>query len=39
VRRCGVGVLAVIHDLARAAQWADRTLLVAGGHYSFEEGP
>lgn len=31
VRRCGVAVLAVVHDLARAAQWAERMLLVAGG--------
>jgi len=31
VRRAGVGVLAVVHDLARAAQWAERMLLVADG--------
>jgi iron complex transport system ATP-binding protein len=31
VRRRGVAVLAVVHDLARAAQWAERMLLVAGG--------
>ena len=29
VRSRGVGVLAVVHDLARAAQWAERMLLVA----------
>ena len=29
VRRGGVGVLAVVHDLARAAAWAERMLLVA----------
>ena len=31
VRQCGVAVLAVIHDLARAAAWAGRMALVAGG--------
>jgi iron complex transport system ATP-binding protein len=31
VRRCGVAVLAVVHDLARAAAWAARMVLVAEG--------
>ena len=31
VRQCGVAVLAVVHDLARAAAWAGRMALVAGG--------
>jgi len=39
VRRRGVGVLAVVHDLARAAQWADRMLLVAGGRVAAEGPP
>jgi iron complex transport system ATP-binding protein len=39
VRRCGVGVLAVVHDLARAAQWADRMLLVADGRIAAEGAP
>jgi iron complex transport system ATP-binding protein len=39
VRRCGVGVLAVVHDLARAAQWAERMLLVAGGRIAAEGAP
>jgi iron complex transport system ATP-binding protein len=32
VRSEGVAVLAVVHDLQRAADWADRLLLVAEGH-------
>jgi iron complex transport system ATP-binding protein len=32
-------VLAVVHDLARAAQWADRMLLVAGGRVTAEGPP
>ncbi len=39
VRRRGVAVLAVIHDLARAAQWADRMLLVAAGRIAAEGTP
>lgn len=31
VRGCGVGVLAVVHDLQRAAAWADRMVLLAEG--------
>jgi iron complex transport system ATP-binding protein len=39
VRSRGVGVLAVVHDLARAAQWAERMLLVAGGRIAAEGEP
>ena len=39
VRSTGVGVLAVVHDLARAAQWAERMLLVAGGRIAAEGTP
>jgi iron complex transport system ATP-binding protein len=39
VRRRGVGVLAVVHDLARAAQWADRMQLVAAGRIAAAGAP
>lgn len=39
VRRRGVAVLAVVHDLARAAQWAQRMLLVAGGRIAAAGDP
>jgi len=39
VRRGGVGVLAVVHDLARAAAWAERMLLVAEGRIAAEGAP
>ncbi len=39
VRGRGVGVLAVVHDLARAAHWADRMLLVAGGRIAAQGPP
>jgi len=39
VRRGGVGVLAVVHDLARAAAWAERMLLVAFGRITAEGPP
>ena len=38
VRGTGVGVLMVVHDLSRAAAWADRLVLVAGGRI-VAEGP
>jgi iron complex transport system ATP-binding protein len=39
VRREGVGVLAVVHDLARAAAWAERMLLVDRGRVAAEGTP
>jgi iron complex transport system ATP-binding protein len=39
VRQRGVAVLAVIHDLARAAAWADRMVLVASGRITAEGAP
>jgi iron complex transport system ATP-binding protein len=39
VRRGGVGVLAVVHDLPRAAAWADRMLLMAAGRIAAEGSP
>ncbi len=39
VRACGVAVLAVVHDLPRAAAWAERMVLVAGGHVTADGPP
>jgi len=39
VRRSGVAVLAVVHDLSRAAEWAERVVLVAGGRVAAEGPP
>jgi iron complex transport system ATP-binding protein len=39
VRACGVAVLAVVHDLQRAATWADRMLLLEGGRVADEGAP
>jgi ABC-type cobalamin/Fe3+-siderophores transport system ATPase subunit len=39
VRRTGVGVLAVIHDLARAAAWAERMLLLHEGRIAADGAP
>jgi iron complex transport system ATP-binding protein len=39
VRAAGVGVLAVVHDLQRAASWADRVLVVDGGRVVAEGAP
>ncbi|HVR70477.1 MAG TPA: ABC transporter ATP-binding protein [Vicinamibacteria bacterium] len=39
VRAAGVGVLAVAHDLPRAAAWATRMVLVAGGRVAAQGGP
>lgn len=39
VRRDGVAVLAVVHDLPRAAAWADRLVLLAGGQVRAEGAP
>jgi iron complex transport system ATP-binding protein len=39
VRRRGVAVLAVVHDLARAAAWAGRMVLVASGRIAAEGAP
>jgi iron complex transport system ATP-binding protein len=39
VRACDVAVLAVIHDLARAARWAERMVLVAGGRITADGRP
>jgi len=39
VRGCGVAVLAVVHDLARAASWAGRMLLLHDGRLVAEGAP
>jgi iron complex transport system ATP-binding protein len=39
VRACGVAVLAVVHDLQRAAAWAGRVVVVAGGRVAAEGTP
>jgi iron complex transport system ATP-binding protein len=39
IRARGVTVLAVIHDLQRAADWAERMVLLAGGHVVADGSP
>jgi iron complex transport system ATP-binding protein len=39
IRATGVAVVAVVHDLQRAADWADRLLLVAGGRIAASGAP
>jgi len=39
IRSGGVAVLAVVHDLQRAAAWAERMLLLADGHIAAEGPP
>jgi len=39
VRKAEVAVLAVIHDLARAARWAERMVLVASGRIAADGPP
>jgi ABC-type cobalamin/Fe3+-siderophores transport system ATPase subunit len=39
VRACGVAVLAVVHDLPRAAAWAPRMALLAAGRLQAEGAP
>jgi len=39
VRACGVAVLAVVHDLQRAAAWAERMVLLARGRMAAEGKP
>lgn len=39
VRAEGVAVMAVVHDLQRAAEWAERMLLLAGGRLAADAAP
>ncbi len=39
VRACGVAVLAVVHDLQRAADWAQRMTLIADGRVAADGTP
>jgi iron complex transport system ATP-binding protein len=39
VRARGVAVLAVVHDLQRAAAWAERMILIAGGQVAAQGRP
>jgi iron complex transport system ATP-binding protein len=39
VRGCGVCVLAVVHDLSRAAGWAERMVLISEGRVTAEGTP
>ena len=39
VRSTGVGVLMVIHDLSRAANWADRLVVIDGGRIAADGAP
>jgi iron complex transport system ATP-binding protein len=39
VRGCRVAVLAVVHDLQRAAAWAERMVLMSGGRIAAEGRP
>lgn len=39
IRACGVAVVAVIHDLPRAAAWAQRALLLVGGRLEATGSP
>jgi len=39
VRSCGVAVLAVVHDLQRAAAWAERVIVLAEGRVVAEGAP
>jgi iron complex transport system ATP-binding protein len=39
VRACGVAVLAVVHDLQRAAAWAERMALLSDGHVAVAGTP